>query len=222
MNIPSIKLRYFEKLKLWHDYLSPNSIFETQKKEYWKHEKVFLLWAFTPLHRHLYTGITTARILEIYSENGSNEFGMLKDYVNADYVSKLDESKEDIDKDNGKINYIKGNLDVEGFAKNTSEIDPNGYPEKIRILPKGLLLGEIIYEAYSKNAKWYQKNFRYYRWGFWGLKAVIIIAVLSLILVLFNQTIEIKEKIFNGAPEKNGIYQDRHNHGGHHYQLWQR
>lgn len=219
MNIPSIKLRYFEKLKLWHDYLSPNSIFETQKKEYWKHEKVFLLWAFTPLHRHLYTSITTARILEIYSENGSNEFRMLKDYVNDDYARKLDESKKDIDKDNGKINYVKGNLDVEGFVRTTSEKNTNGYPETVRILPKGLLLGEIIFEAYSKDAKWYQKNFRYYRWGFWVMNVVIIIALLSLILVLLNQTIEIKEKIFNDASENNSIHRSCNNFGGHCYKF---
>lgn len=37
MDIPSIKFKYFEKLKLWHDYLSGNSIFETTKKEYWEY-----------------------------------------------------------------------------------------------------------------------------------------------------------------------------------------
>jgi len=206
MNIPSIKLRYLEKLKLWHDYLSPNSIFETQKEEYWKHEKVFLLWAFTPLHRHLYTSIDNKRIFEFYDEK---EFSKLKNYVNKDFSEKLDELKKDIDGTPGKINYVKGNLDVEGFVE-TTEINIKGYPEKIRILSKGLLLGEIIFEAYSKNNKWYQKDFLYYKCGLWSLKIIIVIAVLSLLMVFIGQIVNIFD---DNLPKKIDINEcDHYNH----------
>lgn len=218
MDIPSIKFRYFEKLKLWHDYLSQNSIFESQKKKYWDHEKVFLLWAFTPLHGHLYTNISTARILQIYNETGSDEFGKLKSYVDNDFAKKLDELKIDIDKNNGKINYVKGNLDVEGFVK-TTEVNPKGYPEKVRILPKGLLLGEILFESYSKEASFWNKNFRKYKWG---LRLLVGFITLSVFIVFSNQVIDLKKKIFNDVPKKNGIYQNFNNFEKHYYKFRQR
>ncbi|HEY4508962.1 MAG TPA: hypothetical protein VJC13_01615 [Candidatus Paceibacterota bacterium] len=176
MDLPSIKFRYYEKLKLWHDYLSPNSIFETKKIEYWKHEKIILLWAYSGEHQHLYSYFDSNRIREIYGIGKNNpEISIDKELV------------EDFKKDyNDRVYYLTGNLVIKGFAETIIE-NPGGYPEKIRITPKGLLLGEIISESKSNN--FLKKNSMQYRIGYYLLVGIIIFSILLIVMTVFNQVV---------------------------------
>lgn len=201
MDIPSIKFRYFEKLKLWHDFLSPDSVFETQKKSYWDHEKIILLWAFSDLHGHLYTSVSNGRLLDVYSlrkdeqgkyrECDDGEFYELKKRVNNSYKNELDELRKDMKRNTGKINYVMGNLAAKGFAIVTEEGDKGvsqSPPKRIRINPKGLLLGELLYEAYCDSGFWKIK-FRKYRWGLDMLKLSILAAALIFISVFLDSVL---------------------------------
>jgi|SRR3989344_1632307 len=177
MEIPSIKFRYFEKLKLWHDYLSPKSIFETKKIEYWRHEKTILQWAYSEKHQHLYSYFGDGRIYEIYG------IGRERPEINldAEIISNF------LDNFKGRLIYIKGNLFIKGFADLT--FDEKGYPKEIRITPKGLLMGEIITE--SKSNSCFKKDFRKYKWGYWFLVFIIILSVISVFIIFINQAIEL-------------------------------
>lgn len=215
MDIPSIKFRYFEKLKLWHDYLSPNSVFETQKKPYWDHEKMILLWAFTDLHGHLYTSVDSRRLFQIYnlqkvpipdkntqeSEEDvkyhyveyNGDFYKLKSKVAERYKWKMDELKEDIKNHTGKMGYIKGNLAAKGFAKaiyyeENKKDEGIKVPDRIRINSKGMLLGEILYESYCTN-KFLKKDFKQYKWGYVGLILLILSAILIFISVFLKSVL---------------------------------
>lgn len=210
MDIPSIKFRYFEKLKLWHDYLSPDSVFETQKKSFWDHEKMILLWAFTDLHRHLLSGLNNKRLFQIYDLQKTNkrdnkyidyngDFYKLKSKVIPLYKLKIDELRNEIMNYTGKMNHIKGNLVVKDFAKaiydegvkrdeDDGENKKNKYPDSIRINPRGMLLGEILYENYCK-PNIFRKNYRKYRGGFCLLVFLIIATGLVFISIFFKSVL---------------------------------
>lgn len=201
MDIPSIKFRYFEKLKLWHDYLSASSVFETQKKAYWDHEKMILLWAFTDLHRHLLSGLDNKRLFQIYNlqreedknyTDYSGDFYKLKSKVIFSYKQGMDQLRDEIKRYAGKMEHLKGNLVVKDFAEaiyceedNKNEEGgrdkKNKYPDKIRINPRGMLMGEILYENYCK-PNMFRKNYWKYKWGF----VLLVILVLMAILILFS------------------------------------
>lgn len=52
MNIP-IKFKFFDKLKLYQDYLKESSMLEKTKSEYWLCEKSIMFWAYSKDHQHL-------------------------------------------------------------------------------------------------------------------------------------------------------------------------
>ncbi|NQV12734.1 MAG: hypothetical protein HQ530_00325 [Parcubacteria group bacterium] len=206
MDIPSIKIRFVEKLKLYHDYLSPNSVWETQKKDYWKHEKIILLWAFSDLHEHLYSSVDTNRLLEIYSldkegeeiNSCSGQFIELQEKMNIDYREEMNNLKQDLKlnsgKEIGKLNFVKGNLVVKEFAVVTEEGSPRDSqspPKRIRINAKGLLLGEMLYEAHSNNTKSYFCNFRIYKMAMGLLWSLFLIAIGIIVMQLIVLIVEI-------------------------------
>ena len=52
MDIP-IKFKFFDKLKLYQDYLKKDSMLEKTKSECWLCEKSIMLWAYSEDHKHL-------------------------------------------------------------------------------------------------------------------------------------------------------------------------
>lgn len=195
MDIPSIKFKYFEELKLYHDYLSPNSIFETQKISYWQHEKIILLWAYSNMHQHLYTALWNTRIFQIYGINDSTtqpsdqkvtELEALN-ITEFDIVGIVD----DLKRNKRKIHYIKGNLLIKEFAESISEDNPEIVPAGVRINRKGLLIGEMLHEAYCNKPNFLRKKFRKYQIGMGLLYSLIIISSATLFFVLANQIIEL-------------------------------
>lgn len=183
MDVPSIKFRYFEKLKLWHDYLSSNAVFEKEKADYWRHEKMILHWAYSKKHQHLFTSLTKERILEFYGINGQKKLNASDlEEINTEIDTQA--IRDDIFSNSGKIAYCMGNLVVENFFDCIEKV--GRVPEKIRVNRRGLLIGEVLNEAYYKpNVK--NKNFRKYKIGYWGLHFLIILALLSLVFLVANQ-----------------------------------
>ena len=171
MDIPIIKFKYFEKLKLYHDYLDPKSVFEKEKMKYWQHEKMILLWAYSDIHQHLYTALDNKRIFEIYGIEDEKESEFKK--LNVLNLN-INDIVKDLKKDKGKVNYIKGNLVLKEFAEATKEGNPEKYPERIRINRKGLLLGEMLYEVYC-NPTFLRINFRKYKIGIWFIIILLLI-----------------------------------------------
>ncbi len=181
MDIPSIKFKYFEKLKLYHDYLSPGSVFQQQKKSYWDQEKLILLWAFSELHQHLYTSINSLRILEAFKELKTLD-------IKSHFV--IEELERELSQDGEKINYVMGNLVIKDFADCTEGGGPKNTPTRIRINRKGLLVGEILNESYCKNKLRY-KNFRIYKLGIFGLVILISFSILTIFIIFLNQLVQL-------------------------------
>lgn len=197
MDIPSIKFKYFEKLKLWHDYLSSQSIFENTKKEYWDYEKMILIWAYSSFHQHLYTSIDNNRIFEAFGFNRDKD---TKEFTKKERkeIEELGINDEKLKKrwhelinqipadKGGKINKVMGNLVVKEFFENTTGGGPDYSPHKIRVTAKGLLMGELLYEGYCDNNVW-KKNFRIYKWGYEVWRILIIVSIITILWVFFNQ-----------------------------------
>jgi hypothetical protein len=197
MDIPSIKFKYFEKLKLWHDYLSGESIFENTKKEYWNYEKMILIWAYSSFHQHLYTSIDNNRIFEAFGYNRNNE---TKEFAKKEgreieglkindkkVKDKWQELINKIPDDKGaKINYVMGNLAVKDLFEVTDGGGANYSPNKIRVTAKGLLLGELLFEGYCKNNIW-KSNFRIYKLGYGTWRILIVVSIFTILWVFFNQ-----------------------------------
>jgi len=194
MEIPSIKFRYFTRLKLWHDYLSKKSVFETEKSEFWKYEKMILHWAYSNKHKHLYTALTNKRILQIFGINKEGNAETPKNEIqDINSEENIPNLIKDFEENKGRVNYYMGNLVVEGLFVCIGVVEKGGdelYPKRIRINEKGLLIGEILNEAYNK-PRFFRKNFRKYKIGYWLLILFIIITLLSIFLTLLNQIIEL-------------------------------
>lgn len=60
---PPIRFKFWDKLKLYKDYLDKSSIY---RDKYWKEYEIILLWAASPYHKHLGTYLNSDRISRIF------------------------------------------------------------------------------------------------------------------------------------------------------------
>lgn len=201
MDIPTIKFTFFDKLKLYRDYLAPSSVFEKQKQRYWQHEKMFCLWAYSNIHQHLYRPLSNQRLFQIYGIKEENKGGKIihkgpKDFEQTEIARigterlSLKDIIYDLVHEPGKIGFVKGNLVVKEFGDPSGE-KREGIPDSVRINRRGILLGEIIHEAYHRDTPWYLRDFLIYKFTYFLLIAIITIAVLSLIFAMLNQFFEL-------------------------------
>jgi len=197
MDVPSIKFKYFEKLKLWHDYLSGSSIFENTKKSYWEYEKMILVWAYSESHQHLYTSINNRRIFHAFGLEFDEKEKKLRK-IKKKEIGKLNfnDNKRKLYWENltcklvgssgRRINYVMGNLVVKELFIRTGGGGPKKTPSRIRVTARGLLLGELLFEGYCSESYW-QKDFKIYKWGYGILRILVIVTISAILLALFNQ-----------------------------------
>lgn len=193
-----IRFRFYEKLKLYNDFVSKKSIFQGKL---WDECQVVLVWSASSKHKHIGTYLDTGRICEIFGikkelfKNCFIDLDKTKDeklrrlqskslnkphYEESELKDLFPEhfSKEIISKTvDNKLKEVlptMKNLHVMGFG----DLDETG--EKIRINSKGFMMGELLIEI--------QKS-RWNRWKYvgvlWFLKVFIgILIVYSTVFML--------------------------------------
>lgn len=180
MDIP-IKFKFFDKLKLYQDYLKESCMHEKTKMPYWLYEKAFMLWGYSEAHQHL------GKPLDIR---------ILTEEERAAIILK---NAEKIGKNNyGAIGWVKKNMTNEDAARQVirnlialelATRDTN-HPEGVTINLKGFLLGELLFETYEKQGFW-SKNFRKYKFALFAFYTAFAILFLTIFLVFIGQLIQL-------------------------------
>ena len=168
MNIP-IKFKFFDKLKLYQDYLQKGSMLEKTKDNYWLCEKSILFWGYSKDHQYLGVPLgvdiftknkRAKRILENAEKIGEDNYRavrwvmkkknnrtemkrILENLITLEFVTKfVSSSKED---------------SKEVVSETASE-----QSLEVTLNLKGFLLGELLFETYEE-PKFWSRNFRKYK-----------------------------------------------------------
>lgn len=183
MDIP-IKFKFFDKLKLYQDYLKRDSMLEKTKSEYWLCEKSIMLWAYSEDHEHLGVplGVNTfveraEKILEGARKIGESNLEAIK-WVkdNAGRETAMLRVLE---------NLIVLNL-VTDLKPQHEKANPKDYSREIIVNLKGFLLGELLFETYEKPG-FLSRNFRKYKLTLFAFYTTFIILFLTIYLIFIEQ-----------------------------------
>lgn len=180
MDIP-IKFKFFDKLKLYQDYLKTSSMLEKTKDQYWLCEKSIMLWGYSKKHQHLGIplGIDTfakkerANIISKIAEKiGGNNYGAVE-WVGNNIRDKIAVQR-----------VIENLITLELVTKAVD--NPNG----ITINLKGFLLGELLSETYENPGFW-SKNFRKYKLALLTFYTTFTTLLLTVYLVFLEQLFQL-------------------------------
>ena len=116
---------FLEKLRLYQNYLRPDSFWERNKKDYWKHEKAILQWACSGRHQHLARNLTKQRLRESYglsvisnpNDPQDTNYHIKNRPVELSARSRDSLVEEMFHERCGKLEPIMGNLYLKGFAE---------------------------------------------------------------------------------------------------------
>ena len=192
MDIP-IRFKFFDKLKLYQDYLKEDSMLEKTKSEYWLYEKAVLFWSYSEGHQHLGRPLG----MDIFCKDRERVEALPKiaSQIGGGNFRSVNWVKDNI-RDEKATLEVMANLHILDFVtvveRYSEDKDDRFYlfPKKITINPNGLLLGELLYETYEKPGFW-SRNFRKYKLMlsiFWTTFAILILTVY---LVFIEQLISV-------------------------------
>jgi hypothetical protein len=173
-----VTFKYFDKLKLYQNFLLINTLSEATKRQYWLYEKLILRWAYSEGHQHLGSPIGTDKLKHLFGIEGR-----VKEIVPKN-ISEEQLFKR-INTEDGKnmLLPILGNLFAKGFADSVdvySVGDKKGWVERIRINNKGFIMGEILSENLLK---------RYLKYELAGIlfKLFTLLLIITVILAFIKQ-----------------------------------
>jgi len=162
-----IRFRFFDKLKLYNDFISKKSIYQNKL---WKECQVVLAWAASSRHQHIGIYLDANDIVKIFFGVSATLYNIkkelqgeklkkrvrekfqLKECFNSEFIESI---ANDLINSNGddikiKIEQIIKNLHAMGFGDLGNE-------DKIRINQKGFLMGELIREI--NESTWGKKKY---------------------------------------------------------------
>lgn len=188
MDIP-VRFKFFDKLKLYQDYLKQDSMLEKNKSEYWLYEKCILFWAYSPRHQHIGRPLDA----DVFC-------------VDSERLHILPTIARRLSTDSGSISWLEenvtskpaaihaiANLNTLGLVKTVS-IYKNGddidtvfldFPKKVYVNQKGFLLGELLFETYE-NPSFLSKDYRKYKLTLFTFHTAFIALFLTIFLVFFD------------------------------------
>lgn len=183
MDIP-IRFKFFDKLKLYQDYLNSGSMLERTKSEYWLCEKSIMFWAYSKDHNHLGVPLNVntfvkraGKILEVAKMIGRSDHETIKwvkdNVTNATAILRVLE------------NLIVLEL-VTDLIPHQEKANSKDYSREITVNLKGFLLGELLFETYEKPEFW-SRNFRKYKLALFVFYTTFIILFLTVYLVFIEQ-----------------------------------
>ena len=195
MDIP-IRFKFFDKLKLYQDYLKEGSMLEKTKGSYWLCGKSFLFWGYSEDHQHFRVPLSSKDTFA--KDKRAKKISEIAEKIGGDNYEKINWVKEKITNET-EMKQVLGNLIVLEFAtefisfpKDTPEKDT---PEIIFSL-KGFLLGELLFETYEKPGFW-SKNFKKYKLALLVFYATFIALFITVFLVFGEHLFHfIKSKYF--------------------------
>lgn len=199
MDIP-IRLKFFDKLKIYQDYLKKDAMLEKTKSEYWLYEKAILYWAYSGEHQHLGRPLDENRFckdpervnkLPVFVakiSNNSRHVMWVKEHISGSI--EMEEKQE-------AARQVTRNLKILGFADKVKEaFGPEQY--KIHVNEKGFLLGELLFETFN-NPGFLSKNFRKYKIAMLTFYFLFTVLLGTTVLIFFEKIINFlgKETMFS-------------------------
>lgn len=189
MDIP-IKFKFFDKLRLYQDYLKESSMLEKTKSDYWLYEKAVLYWAYSQGHQHLGRPLN-AKVF----------------CADIERVNTLPQIVDKLAKNASHTMWVKNNIRSEPAARhavailatlgfvnvvsrytkeNVGDMAFLNFPREVCFNDKGFLLGELLFETYENPGFW-PKNFRKYKLALLAFYTTFIVLFLTVFLVFLNQ-----------------------------------
>ena len=178
MDIP-VRFKFFDKLKLYQDYLKKDTMLEKTKSDYWLYEKAVMFWAYSPDHQHLGIDLSVdtlkkraEAIVKIARKIGHHNTRPIT------WVEKYRSRDETIEK-------VIGNL------LTLQLIDKCGDDrQKFTVNLKGFLLGELLFETFNCPSI-LSKNFRKYKIVMLIFYILFSILVATALLVFSEKTLSL-------------------------------
>ncbi|MBU1110027.1 hypothetical protein KKB83_00150 [Patescibacteria group bacterium] len=193
MDIP-ITFKFFDKLKLYQDYLNESSMLERTKNPYWLCEKAMMLWGYSDAHQHLgvplsagtFTKKERAEIIIKNSEKiGRNNYEAIEwikgNIMSGEAVQRILENLitlELVTRDTSRSERLT--------QKNNSEVEDIIQLKEITINLKGFLLGELLFETYENPGFW-SKNFRKYKFSLLIFYTTFVVLLFTVYFVFLGQ-----------------------------------
>lgn len=180
MDIP-IKFKFFDKLKLYQNYLKASSMLEKTKDSYWLCEKSIMFWAYSKDHQHLGVSLsvgtfTKNKRAEIISE--------IAEKIGGDNYEAIRWVKDRITKAKA-VQRVLENLATLGLVAK-----PTDSSKGVTVNLKGFLLGELLFETYQKPGFW-SKNFRKYKLALIAFYITFMVLFLTVFLVFVDQLLRL-------------------------------
>lgn len=187
MDIP-IKFKFFDKLKLYQDYLKEDSMLEKTKSEYWLFEKSIMLWAYSGDHEHLGVPLDITTFINKADKilEGAKKIGG-SNYKTINWVKENATNKKAIPR------IIENLITLELVTELETQLekkDSKEYSRKIAINLRGFLLGELLFETYEQPGFW-SNNFRKYKITLLTFYLAFIILFITIFLVFLNQLFQL-------------------------------
>lgn len=183
MDIP-IKFKFFDKLKLYQDYLKEGSMLEKTKSEYWLCEKSIMLWAYSKDHKHLGVPLSVGTFIEKAGKilEGARKIGR-SNHESIRWVEGNANNKE------AMLRVLENLIVLElvtDLKPSLEKADPKDYSREITVNLKGFLLGELLFETYEEPGFW-SRNFRKYKLALLVFYTTFIVLFLTVFLVFVDQ-----------------------------------
>lgn len=180
MDIP-IKFKFFDKLKLYQDYLKEGSMLEKTKDPYWLCEKSIMFWAYSKDHQHLgvplsVSTFTKKKRAEIISE--------IAEKVGKDNYEAIRWVKDQITNATAVQRVLENLITLELVTKIFDS------SKEVTVNLKGFLLGELLFETYEKPGFW-SRNFRKYKLVLIAFYTTFIVLFLTVFLVFVDQLLRL-------------------------------
>ena len=183
MDIP-IRFKFFDKLKLYQNYLKKDSMLEKTKSEYWLCEKSIMLWAYSKDHKHLRVPLSVDTFVKIAEKilEGAKKIGG----SNCETIKWVEGNATD----KTAILRILENLIalelVTDLKPQQEKANPKDYSREITVNLKGFLLGELLFETYEKPGFW-SRNFKKYKLALLAFYSTFIVLLLTVFLIFLEQ-----------------------------------
>lgn len=181
---------FLEKFKLYQEFFSSGNMWDSKKKQYWRHEKAILQWAYSNKHQHLGSQLTT--------DTFKREYGV--DQYEASGIQLLSkrsfELQQEIKGNLDMIEPIMGNLVVKGLAdvitryRDVRDGDSRNYAaHSIVINRRGLVVGYLANQEEKFFRLWLFKFLKL----FIGLVAVTLFVSIGFLALnqIFNEDFKI-------------------------------
>jgi len=149
-----IRFRFYEKLKLYNDFVSKKSIFQ---EKLWDECQAILVWSASPKHKYIGQFLNVSVIRSIFGaphpdsvgEGDNLEHAMERSqiidlFIDEAFVRKV--TKNILERNGVVVSQTILNLHIMGFG------ELGGTGDNIRINRKGFLMGEVLIEI--QNGKW--------------------------------------------------------------------